>query len=104
MLLQENGAFHFREHNVVLKYAMVQLIMDWKQISSTASILYDYKFVMLLITIIIGQNNFFAKNFDSKKMEFIKRTIKNNVKKEIDQNTYSHYSHLFRCIPSTNWK
>lgn len=73
--IQEKGIFHFPYYQVDLKYGLVQLVIDWKQTPSSASILYDSKYVTLLVSMIIGKKEFVTKKFDSKKMDFIKGSI-----------------------------
>lgn len=72
MFSQANGVFHFPKYNVDMKFGLAQLVIDWMQTPSTSSILYDYKFVHLMMTMIIGKQNISRNTIDPKKMAFIK--------------------------------
>ena len=70
--LQEDKKFYFEEYNVVLKAGLVRLLVEWTKSETNASILYDSKFVQLLIVSIFSEEEIISDKFDKKKMNFIK--------------------------------
>lgn len=64
--------FCFEEYNVVLKMGMVRLLAEWTQSDTNSSILYDSKFVQLLVFALFSDNEIAKNNIDKKKMTFIK--------------------------------
>lgn len=76
VIFQENGLFFFPESGISIKLGVIQLIMDWRQSSAASSILYDRKFVAILMSSIIGDSYVKAGKLDKKKINFIKGNLK----------------------------
>lgn len=64
--------FCFEEYNVALKMGIVRLLAEWNKSDTNSSILYDSKFVQLLIVAIFSDDEIMNSNMDKKKMKFIK--------------------------------
>lgn len=104
ILLQNNMRFCFEEYNVTLKLGIVRLIADWSKSESTASILYDSKFVQLLIYAIFPVDKIVANNFEKKQMSFIKsNSFKSTIflKSLSESSNFIFFSYDNRCIYKT---
>lgn len=64
--------FCFDEYNVVLRMGMVRLLAEWTKSDTNSSILYDGKFVQLLVVALFSDEEIAKNNIDKKKMNFIK--------------------------------
>lgn len=67
--------FCFEEYNVALKMGIVRLLADWHDSDTNSSILYDSKFVQLLVISIFSDDDVLDNKMDKKKMKFIKGEI-----------------------------
>lgn len=76
MLFSRKTDFFFPESGISIKLGVIQLIMDWRQSSAASSILYDRKFVAILMSSIIGDSYVKAGKLDKKKINFIKGNLK----------------------------
>lgn len=59
------------EYNVNLKIGLIQLLIEWTNLT-TSSVLYDSKFVQLLVSAIFTEDEILSNYFDKKKMNFSK--------------------------------
>lgn len=62
----------FDEYRVTLKMGIVRLLTGWHNSDTTSSILYDSKFVQLLVVSMFSEDEIVNNNMDKKKMKFIK--------------------------------
>lgn len=72
ILLQSNMKFCFEEHNVILKAGIVRLLVEWSKSETTSSILYDSRFVQLLVVATFTEDEIVRNKLNKKKMNFIK--------------------------------
>lgn len=66
----------FDEYNVVLKVGLARMIIEWQFSPTFSSILYDSRFVHLLLAAIFSDIEIMATKFDKKKMKFVKGEFK----------------------------
>lgn len=64
--------FYFEEYNVVLKAGIVRLLVEWSNSETNSSILYDSRFVQLLVVSIFSVDEIIGNKRNKKKMDFIK--------------------------------
>lgn len=62
----------FNDYNVVLKSGIVLILTEWSKSKLNQSILYDSRFVQLLVVSLFSLNEIVAGKFDRQKMNFIK--------------------------------
>lgn len=72
ILLQENMKLRFDEYNVDLKLGLARMLIEWQDSPTFSSILYDSKFVHLLLDAIFSVDQILNKKSDKKKMQFVK--------------------------------
>lgn len=58
-----------------VKLSLCQMIINWNETSPLNSILFDGKFVALLLISVIGKERFAADTFSKAEMRFIKGTL-----------------------------
>lgn len=63
---------YFDNYNVVLKMGLARMIIEWQFSSTFSSILYDSRFVHLLLAALFSDDEIMKSKFDKKKMKFVK--------------------------------
>lgn len=81
--------FCFEEYNVILKTGLVRLLAEWTNSETTSSILYDSRFVQLLVVALFSDDEIINNNFDKKKMNFMKGNFFLNTMKYINSSFIS---------------
>lgn len=71
---QKAKSFNFAP-NIILKYSIVKTIIGWNTQPHFSSILYDEKFVALLLNFVVGKNNLIADVLPKEQMRFIRGTF-----------------------------
>lgn len=86
--------FCFEEYNVILKSGLVRLLTEWSNSETNSSILYDSKFVQLLVVAIFSDDEIINNNFDKKKFNF----MKGDYFSKTMNHTVSSFFLNFECI------
>lgn len=86
--------FHFEEYKVILKTGLVRLLVEWSNSETSSSILYDSRFVQLLVVSIFSGDEIISNKLDKKKMNFIKGNCFPKTTKQIESNDFMFYLNL----------
>lgn len=70
--LQKDTKLCFDGGKVALKMGLARMLIEWQGSPTFSSILYDYKFVHLLLNAQFSDQDILGNNFDKKKMKFVK--------------------------------